>query len=177
MEATDVVVVGGGPSGLAVGACLQKRQTNFIILEREHQVGSSWRNYERLHLHTIKSRSSLPFRSLNRTYPRYVSRSDVVRYLEEYAASFKLKIRFGEDVRTARKHGNEWLIVRTQRLMLGRCHRIKRPANNAAFSRNGKLPRASPAWCGVRQCNAVRRPARLGRRDGKYRSGNRSRSL
>ena len=122
MEATDVVVVGGGPSGLAVGACLQKRQTNFIILEREHQVGSSWRkHYERLHLHTIKSRSSLPFRSLNRTYPRYVSRSDVVRYLEEYAASFKLKIRFGEDVRTARKHGNEWLIESTSHALSASC--------------------------------------------------------
>ena len=77
MEATDVVVVGAGPSGLAVGACLQERQINFIILEREQQVGSSWRkHYERLHLHTIKSRSSLPFRSFNRNYLRYVSRSE-----------------------------------------------------------------------------------------------------
>ena len=114
MEATDVVVIGAGPSGLAVGACLQKRQINFIILEREHQVASSWRkHYERLHLHTIKSRSSLPFRSFNRSYPRYVSRSDVVHYLEEYAASFKLKTRFGEDVHTARRQGNGWLIEST----------------------------------------------------------------
>ena len=107
-------MVGGGPSGLAVGACLQERQINFIILEREHQVGSSWRkHYERLHLHTTKSRSSLPFRSFNRNYPRYVSRSDVVHYLEEYAAFFKLKTRFGEDVHTARKQGNGWLIEST----------------------------------------------------------------
>jgi cation diffusion facilitator CzcD-associated flavoprotein CzcO len=114
MEATDVVVIGAGPSGLAVGACLQERQINFIILEREHQVGSSWRkHYERLHLHTTKSRSSLPFRSFNRSCQRYVSRSDVVHYLEEYAAFFKLKTRLGEDVHTARKQGNEWLIEST----------------------------------------------------------------
>src|SRR5262249_5710808 len=111
-------VIGAGPSGLAVAACLQKRQINFIILEKEHQVGSSWRkHYERLHLHTTKSRSSLPFRSFNHNYPRYVSRSDVVRYLDEYAASFTLKPCFGEEVRTARKDGSKWLIGSTSQVL------------------------------------------------------------
>lgn len=32
-ESTDVVVVGAGPGGLAVGACLKKAGLNFIILE------------------------------------------------------------------------------------------------------------------------------------------------
>src|ERR1700735_2431088 len=68
VETTEVVVIGAGPSGLAVGACLQKRRVDFIIVEKEHQVGSSWRrHYERLHLHTIKSRPSLPFRSFDRS--------------------------------------------------------------------------------------------------------------
>jgi indole-3-pyruvate monooxygenase len=111
VEATEVVVIGAGPSGLAVGACLEQRQIDFTILEKEHQVGSSWRrHYERLHLHTIKSRSSLPFRSFDRNYPRYVPRALVVRYLEEYAASFDLKPHFGENVHAMRKQGNEWLI-------------------------------------------------------------------
>jgi indole-3-pyruvate monooxygenase len=57
VEATEVVVIGAGPSGLAVGACLKQPQIDFTILEKEHQVGSSWRrHYERLYLHTIKSR-------------------------------------------------------------------------------------------------------------------------
>jgi cation diffusion facilitator CzcD-associated flavoprotein CzcO len=116
VEATEVVVIGGGPSGLAVGACLQQRRIDFIILEKEHQVGSSWRrHYERLHLHTVKSRSSLPFRSFDRNYPRYVPRSLVVRYLEEYAASFNLTPRFGENVHAVRKQGNGWLIESTSK--------------------------------------------------------------
>jgi cation diffusion facilitator CzcD-associated flavoprotein CzcO len=114
VETTKVVVIGAGPSGLAVAACLQRVQIEFIILEKEHQVGSSWRrHYERLHLHTIKSRSSLPFRSFDRNYPRYVPRSLVVRYLEEYAASFDLKPRFGEKVHAVRKQENEWSIEST----------------------------------------------------------------
>ena len=114
MEATEVVVIGAGPSGLAVGACLQRRRVDFIILEKEHQVGSSWRrHYERLHLHTVKSLSSLPFQSFDRNYPRYVPRSLVVRYLEEYATSFNLTPRFGENVHAVRKQGNGWLIEST----------------------------------------------------------------
>jgi indole-3-pyruvate monooxygenase len=116
IETTQVVVIGAGPAGLAVSACLQHRQIEFIILEKEHQVGSSWRrHYERLRLHTIKSRSSLPFRSFDRKYPRYVPRSLVVRYLEEYAASFDLKPRFGEKVHAVRKQGNGWLIESTSK--------------------------------------------------------------
>jgi cation diffusion facilitator CzcD-associated flavoprotein CzcO len=87
-----------------------------MILEKEHQVGSSWRrHYERLHLHTIKSRSSLPLRSFDRNYPRYVPRSLVVRYLEDYAASFNLTPHFGENVRAVRKQGNGWLIESTSK--------------------------------------------------------------
>ena len=40
-ESTDVVVVGAGPAGLAVGACLKKAGLDFIILEKERQVASS----------------------------------------------------------------------------------------------------------------------------------------
>jgi cation diffusion facilitator CzcD-associated flavoprotein CzcO len=117
VEATEVVVIGAGPSGLAVGACLQKRGINFIIFEKEHQVGSSWRrHYERLHLHTVKIRSSLPFRSFDRNYPRYVPRSLVVRYLEDYAAAFNLTPRFGQNVHAVRKQGNGWSIESTSKV-------------------------------------------------------------
>src|ERR1700733_13386318 len=116
VETTEVVVIGAGPSGLAVGACLQQRRIDFIILEKEHQVGSSWRrHYDRLHLHTIKSRSSLPFRSFDRNYPRCVPRSLVVRYLEDYAASFNLTPHFGENVHAVRKQGKAWLIESTSK--------------------------------------------------------------
>jgi cation diffusion facilitator CzcD-associated flavoprotein CzcO len=75
-ETTDVVVVGAGPAGLAVAACLGKVGLDFIILERNLHVASSWRrHYERLHLHTIKQLSSLPYCPYPKDYPRYVPRN------------------------------------------------------------------------------------------------------
>src|SRR5215831_19982996 len=37
-EHTDVAIIGAGPAGLAVGACLRKTGLNFIILERDQKV-------------------------------------------------------------------------------------------------------------------------------------------
>ena len=46
---TDTIVVGAGPSGLAVGACLAKAGVRFEIIEAADRVGWHWHNhYERL---------------------------------------------------------------------------------------------------------------------------------
>jgi indole-3-pyruvate monooxygenase len=104
----DVVVVGAGPAGLAVSACLKRLGISFVILERAEHVGSAWRrHYERLHLHTDKARSALPFLPIPREYPKYPSREQVVTYLETYARRFDLEPKFGQSV--DRAHFNEGL--------------------------------------------------------------------
>src|SRR5689334_15835695 len=44
---TAIVVIGGGPAGLAVGFELQRRGLPFVILERGAAVGESWRRMPR----------------------------------------------------------------------------------------------------------------------------------
>jgi cation diffusion facilitator CzcD-associated flavoprotein CzcO len=121
-ETTGVVVVGAGPSGLAVGACLRKAGLDFVILEKEQTVGSSWRrHYERLHLHTIKKYSALPYMPLPKDYPRYAPRKLVVEYLDNYAKAFALQPRFGETVRSIRRDGGEWLVESTSSSIRAPC--------------------------------------------------------
>lgn len=113
-EATTVAIIGAGPAGLAVGACLRKANLDFVILEKERQVGSSWRrHYARLHLHTVKQYSALPFLPFPKSYPRYVPKDLVIRYLENYAAHFDLRPQFGETVRSVRRDANTWVIEST----------------------------------------------------------------
>jgi cation diffusion facilitator CzcD-associated flavoprotein CzcO len=110
-ESIDVVVIGAGPAGLAVGAALRKAGTDFVILERKPTIGSSWRgHYERLHLHTIKQMSSLPYRPFPATYPRYVPRALMIEYLDRYAEEFELKPRLGESARSVRREGDAWQV-------------------------------------------------------------------
>jgi cation diffusion facilitator CzcD-associated flavoprotein CzcO len=111
MEQTTVAIIGAGPAGLAAGACLRAAGIDFVMLEKEQTVGASWRRrYARLHLHTVKKYSSLPLRPFPREFPRYVPRELMVRYLDEYAAHFDLRPRFGEAVRSVRRDGNAWLV-------------------------------------------------------------------
>ena len=105
----STIIVGAGPAGLAVAACLARSGVPFTILERGHAVGDTWRaHYERLHLHTNKGSSALPFMPFPRGYPRYPSRDQVVAYLESYARAFHLDPRFGEEVIAAHRRDDRW---------------------------------------------------------------------
>src|SRR5690349_10157982 len=109
--ACDVIVVGAGPAGLAVGACLRRLGLEPTILERGTAAGWSWHgHYDRLHLHTVKDHSALPYHPFPAGVPRYPSRQEVITYLEGYATTFDLKPRFGEDVRRIWRTESGWHI-------------------------------------------------------------------
>jgi indole-3-pyruvate monooxygenase len=95
----DVLVIGAGPAGLAVAACLRRQDVPYTLVERADSVAASWkRHYDRLHLHTVKRFSQLPFTPWPEGTPRYPSRADVVLYLEHYAREHHIAPRTGTDV-------------------------------------------------------------------------------
>ena len=79
------------------------------MLEKSGSVGASWRgHYDRLHLHTTRRLSALPGLAMPRRFGRWVSRDDVVRYLEKYAEHHELEVVTGVEVsrvdRGGRRH-------------------------------------------------------------------------
>jgi cation diffusion facilitator CzcD-associated flavoprotein CzcO len=111
IERADAIIIGAGPAGLAVAACLRRAGREFVILERSAELASSWRrHYERLHLHTAKRYSSLPFRPFPRGLPRYVPRQDVIAYLEDYARAFDLQPRYSANVTRASRVEGGWRV-------------------------------------------------------------------
>ncbi|MEV6754856.1 NAD(P)/FAD-dependent oxidoreductase [Streptomyces sp. NPDC051214] len=111
-----VYVVGGGPGGLSVAAALRARGVRAVVLEKSDRVGASWRgHYDRLHLHTTRRLSALPGLAIPRSFGRWVSRDNVLRYLEKYAEFHQLEIVTGVEVsrleRSADGHG--WLLHAT----------------------------------------------------------------
>lgn len=112
MASAETLVVGGSAAGLAVARCLEERGRDVVILEREADVGTTWRHaYERLHLHTPRARSGLPFLNMPAAYPRYPSRQQVVDYLDLYASRLKHPPRFGENVSSVRRDGGHWVVA------------------------------------------------------------------
>ncbi|MEA3096024.1 NAD(P)/FAD-dependent oxidoreductase [Caballeronia mineralivorans] len=113
-QQVDTLVIGAGPAGLAVAACLKKRGASCIIVDRATEVGSSWRrHYDRLHLHSDRDRSALPYLSFPAGTPRYPSREQVIEYLELYARHFELVPHFNEEVRTLRPRNPGWIATTT----------------------------------------------------------------
>jgi indole-3-pyruvate monooxygenase len=109
---TDALVIGSGPAGLAVAACLQRRGIACEILERAGAVGARWRlHYHRLHLHTTAAHSALPYLAFPRGTPRYPARDQVIAYLEQYARHFQLAPRFCQDVQRVQTRDGVWEAV------------------------------------------------------------------
>ncbi|MFE2045642.1 flavin-containing monooxygenase [Streptomyces sp. NPDC059477] len=111
-----VYVIGGGPGGLAAAYALRARGVRAVVLERADRVGASWRaHYDRLHLHTTRRLSALPGLPMPRRFGRWVSRDDVVRYLEKYAEHHELEIVTGVEVSRVEPapDGTGWLLRAT----------------------------------------------------------------
>src|SRR5579864_8197402 len=105
----ETLIVGAGPAGLAVAACLKRAGRTAAVVEREPTVGSTWRrHYDRLHLHTVKSHSALPHLPFPRDYPRYLPRARFVEYLEAYARTFEIAPELGVTVERAAPAAEGW---------------------------------------------------------------------
>jgi Pyridine nucleotide-disulphide oxidoreductase len=85
--ASDVLIVGAGPAGLAAAAELGRPGISALVLERGASVATSWRRrYDRLRLNTSRWTSNLPHARYPKAAGLFPSRDHVVGYLEDYAA-------------------------------------------------------------------------------------------
>jgi len=115
MSLSAVAVIGAGPGGLAAAAMLKQQGVAAIVFEREASVGASWRSrYDRLHLHTTRSLSDLPGLRFPRDVGRWVSRDDVVAYLDRYAERFELDVLLETGVERIDRRDGRWLLRTTR---------------------------------------------------------------
>ncbi|MEW2081572.1 NAD(P)/FAD-dependent oxidoreductase [Streptomyces sp. NPDC005283] len=113
-NARPVYVIGGGPGGLAAAAALREQGVRAVVLEKSESVGASWRrHYDRLHLHTTRRLSALPGLAMPRSFGRWASRDDVIRYLEKYAEFHELEIVTGVEVSRIEPSGSDWVLHAT----------------------------------------------------------------
>jgi putative flavoprotein involved in K+ transport len=103
-EHFDVVVIGAGQAGLAMGHFLAHQGRRFVILEAADTIGPAWRSrWDSLVLFTPRRYDSLPGLAFPGDPDGYPGRDEVVAYLERYAAEFDLPIELRSAVRSLSK--------------------------------------------------------------------------
>lgn len=106
---TDTIIIGASAAGLACAVCLKQYGIPFILLEQHDSVGWEWsQRYDRLHLHTPKKHSGLPYFKMQNSFSVYVSKDDFVNYLEQYSKMFDIQPLFNHKVIHARRNENVW---------------------------------------------------------------------
>jgi len=110
-ERFEVLVVGAGQAGLAVGHFLARQRRRFIVLEAGASVGTAWaERWESLVLFTPRRYDALPGLPFPGDADGYPSRDEVVAYLQRYAATFELPVRLRSPVRSLRHERGRFLV-------------------------------------------------------------------
>lgn len=110
--APQVVVVGGGQSGLASARALRDRGMPTVVLEASDRPAGSWpRYYDSLLSFSPAAYSSMPGMPFPGDPDHYPSRDEVADYLERYAAGLDAEIRTNTRVATIHKTGSGFLVV------------------------------------------------------------------
>src|ERR671927_1290708 len=163
-ERFEVVVVGAGQAGLAIGHHLARSGRRFAILEAGPSVGTAWRErWDSLVLFTPRRYDALPGLPFPGEPDGYPTRDEVVAYLEGYANTFELPIRFDSAVRSLTATDGAFLLELDDRrieagqvvVATGPFHRPNTPAlaarlapevfqaHSAAYRAPGDVPEGS----------------------------------
>jgi putative flavoprotein involved in K+ transport len=111
-ERYDVVVVGGGQAGLALGYFLARDGRRFTILEAADAPAAAWRKrWDSLKLFTPVRNDSLPGLAFPGDPDSYPGRDEVVDYLTRYAEHFNLPVQFSSEVLAVRAGDDGGFVV------------------------------------------------------------------
>ncbi|MDP9308624.1 MAG: NAD(P)/FAD-dependent oxidoreductase [Actinomycetota bacterium] len=111
MERFEVVVIGAGQAGLAIGYLLKRRRRRFLIVEAADSIGEAWRSrWKSLVLFTPRRYDSLPGLSFPGDLDGYPTRDEVIAYLERYVETFELPIELSSPVRSLSKNDGSFVL-------------------------------------------------------------------
>jgi cation diffusion facilitator CzcD-associated flavoprotein CzcO len=111
LRSADVVVIGGGQAGLAVGFYLRRSGLSYVILDAEPGPGGAWRGaWESLRLFSPAQWSSLPGWLMPGGADEYPTRAEVLAYLAEYERRYALPIERPVRVTAVRRDGAALLV-------------------------------------------------------------------
>ncbi len=112
---TDVLVIGAGQAGLAMGHVLTRTSCSFALLDAHHRLGQTWRDrWDSLRLFTPARYSRLPGLQMPLPQWSYPGKDDVADYLENYANHLELPVHLDTLVTSLQQDGDGFAVDSTR---------------------------------------------------------------
>lgn len=109
--AEDVLVIGGGPAGIASASYLQRAGISYRVVERSQTLASTWASlYPSLRLNTTRFFSHLPGRRFPLHYGLFPTAKQYHAYLFAYARDYALNIELGVEVLRVTPEADGWRV-------------------------------------------------------------------
>jgi cation diffusion facilitator CzcD-associated flavoprotein CzcO len=87
----DVLIVGGGHTGISVAVELKRIGLSALIVDREERIGDNWRlRYRGLKLHNKMPVNHLRYLPFPLTFPEYIPKDQIANWLEHYVDIFDI---------------------------------------------------------------------------------------
>jgi len=116
-ERREVVVVGGGQAGLAIGYFLARQGRDFVILEAAEEPAAAWRErWDSLQLFTSARYNSLPGLAFPGDPDSYPGRDAVAGYLTDYVRHFDLPVALDSRVRSIQRANSGYAVALDDRI-------------------------------------------------------------
>jgi len=111
IDSHEVIVIGGGQAGLALGYHLAHQGRRFTILDAADSPAAVWRSrWDSLTLFTPARYDALPGRPFPGEPDHYPTRDEVVEYLTAYARDFELPVELNTRVRAVQARERGYLV-------------------------------------------------------------------
>ena len=108
----EVLIIGGGQGGIALGARLRQLGVPAIIIERNERPGDSWRNrYKSLALHDPVWYDHLPYLPFPASWPVFSPKDKIGDWLEMYAKVMELNYWGSTTCKSAVRERDGWAVV------------------------------------------------------------------
>ncbi len=114
----DFIVVGAAQAGLAMSYYLHEMGKDFIVVDKEAEIGASWLNrWDSLTLFTPSEFNNMPGMEFPAEKGHYPTKTEVAQYFKSYVDKFEIPVQLNTLIESIRQEGDYFELTGPQGVM------------------------------------------------------------